>query len=50
MRMLDLQNKDLVCEVCGENIHNPKTVGVESDERARGRFDFVIVVDPSTST
>ena len=32
MRMLELQNKDLVCEVCGENIHNRKTVGVESDD------------------
>jgi hypothetical protein len=32
MRILELQNKDLVCEVCGENIHNRTTVGVESDE------------------
>ena len=32
MRMLELQNKDLVCEVCGENIDNRTTVGVESDE------------------
>ena len=32
MRMLELQNKDLVCEVCGENIHNRTTVGVQSDE------------------
>ena len=34
MRMLELQSKDLVCEVCGESAANRTTVGVESD---RGR-------------
>jgi len=29
--MLELQNKDLVCEVCGENIDIRATVGLESD-------------------
>jgi hypothetical protein len=31
MRMLELQSKDLVCEVCGESAANPRIVGVESD-------------------
>jgi hypothetical protein len=32
MRMLDLPNKSLVCEVCSQNIHNPATIGFESDQ------------------
>lgn len=36
MRMLELQNKDLVCEVCGENIDNRTTVGLESDRDITG--------------
>ena len=31
MRMLELQSKDFVCEVCGESAANPRMVGVESD-------------------
>ena len=31
IRMLEQQNKDLVCEVCGESIDNRTTVGLESD-------------------
>ena len=31
MRMLELQSKDFVCEVCGESAAKPRMVGVESD-------------------
>lgn len=34
MRMSELQNKDPVCEVCGERSDNRTTVGVESDEES----------------
>ena len=50
MRMLELQSKDFVCEVCGESAANPTMVGVESDRDITRRFDFVIVAVPSTST
>jgi hypothetical protein len=32
MRMLELENEDLVCEVCSESIDKRTTVGVESDD------------------
>jgi hypothetical protein len=32
MRMLELENEDLVCEVCSESIDSRTTVGVESDD------------------
>ena len=51
MRLSELQNKNLVCEVCGENIDK------SHDGRSRvgrgqhmARFDFVIVAVRSTST